>query len=100
MEAFRIALEMCKLQPLEYRDDHFTRVRNMTEVCIKERLDWAMVPETWLDWFSYYSLTHLDFYHSDHMALHLRLEDSSGLHSLNEKKRIQVQVRKYVDTRT
>lgn len=46
-----------------------------------------MANETWLEWFPNNDLRHLDFYHSDHRALFLCLEDSSGLPTNNNKKR-------------
>lgn len=87
IEAFRNSLEICELQPLEFRGDHFTWIRNTTETCIKERLDWAVANEVWLKRFLHYSLTHLDNYHSDHRALCLCLHDSPGLPLHNNKKR-------------
>lgn len=38
MEAFRNTLEVCELQSLEYKGDHFTWIRNNTDGCIKIRL--------------------------------------------------------------
>lgn len=75
----RNAIEVCALQPLKYRGNHFTWIRHNVDGCIKERLDWAMVNEEWLECFPNNSLTHLDFFHSDHRALLLSLEDAIGL---------------------
>ncbi|XP_062089465.1 uncharacterized protein LOC133795999 [Humulus lupulus] len=54
---------------------------------LEERLDWAMVNEEWKDSFTSASLTHLDFYHSDHRALLLRLQDENGYDLLRNRKR-------------
>lgn len=45
IEAFRKSMEVCELQPLQYRGNHFTWIRNTTDGCIKERLDWAVANE-------------------------------------------------------
>lgn len=80
IEAFRNALEVCGLQPLECKGNHFTWIRNTVDGCIKEkeRLDWAMVNEAWLEYFPNNSLTHLGFFHSDHRVLQLCFEDPTA----------------------
>lgn len=62
IEAFRNYVEVCALQPLQYRGNHFTWFRNTTDGCIKERLDWVMVNEAWLECYPNISLDHLDFF--------------------------------------
>lgn len=86
IEAFCIALEFCALRPLDNRGNHFTWIRNNVSGRIKERLDWAMVNEDWLERFPNNALSHLDFFHSDHRALLLRLEDMSGLTRAKNRK--------------
>lgn len=39
IKAFKISLEVCELNPLDYRGNRFTWVRNTTEGCIRKRLD-------------------------------------------------------------
>lgn len=87
IEAFRASLEVCALHPLDYRGNHFTWIRNTVEGCIKERLDWAMVNEEWLERFPNNYLAHLDFFHSDHRALYICFQDSSILPNTNHRKR-------------
>lgn len=87
IQAFRSAVEVCALQPLNYRGSHFTWIRHNIDGCIKERLDWAMANEEWLKCFPNNVLTHLDFFHSDHRALLLCCEDTNGLSSGYKRKR-------------
>lgn len=46
-----------------------------------------MANEAWLEIFPSNSLSHLDFFHFDHRALHLELQDTPGLVSQNQRKR-------------
>ncbi|XP_074350532.1 uncharacterized protein LOC141689907 [Apium graveolens] len=62
IEAFWVSVEVCALQPLDFRGDHFTWIRKMDEGSIKERLDWVMVNEEWLEWFPNNYLAHLEFF--------------------------------------
>ncbi|KAK1378466.1 hypothetical protein POM88_025210 [Heracleum sosnowskyi] len=87
IEAFRMSLEICALQPLDYHGTHFTWSRNTVDGCIKERLDWAIANEEWVECFPNNRLTHLDFFHSDHRALYLCLQDSTELSFLNRKRK-------------
>ncbi|XP_062088399.1 uncharacterized protein LOC133794966 [Humulus lupulus] len=87
IEAFRNTLEVCKLQPLDYRGNQFTWQRFCEDDLLQERLDWAMVNEEWKDSFTSASLTHLDFNHSDHRALLLTLQDETGSDLLRNRKR-------------
>lgn len=87
IEAFRISLEVCELKPLENRGERFTWIRNGINGCIKERLDWAMANDEWLEGFPNNALIHLDYFHSDHRALLVRLEGDAGLPAGNSRKR-------------
>ena len=86
IEDFRITMEVCRLKPLDYRGNRYTWFKN-TEGTIKERLDCAMANESWIDYFPNSSLTHLEFFRSDHRALYLCLQDAPGLAAHNKRKR-------------
>uniref|UniRef100_A0A803QGA2 Reverse transcriptase domain-containing protein n=1 Tax=Cannabis sativa TaxID=3483 RepID=A0A803QGA2_CANSA len=90
IEDFRSTLELCALHPLHYKGERYTWAKSADNESIKERLDWAMVNEAWEDSFSYTSLTHLDYYHSDHRALLVKVKDDTDLQiGSNKRKRFR-----------
>ncbi|XP_060968817.1 uncharacterized protein LOC115701983 [Cannabis sativa] len=87
IEDFCSTLELCALHPLHYKGERYTWAKSADNESIKERLDWAMVNEAWEDYFSYTSLTHLDYYHSDHRALLVKIKDDTDLQKGSNKRK-------------
>ncbi|KAF4368009.1 hypothetical protein F8388_002620 [Cannabis sativa] len=87
IEEFRSTLELCALHPLHYKGERYTWAKSADNESIKERLDWAMVNEAWEDSFSYTSLTHLDYYHSDHRALLVKIKDDTDQQNGSNKRK-------------
>ncbi|XP_060968323.1 uncharacterized protein LOC115710989 [Cannabis sativa] len=70
IEAFRNTLDHCHLQDLPYEGDRFTWVKNRKAVTtIKERLDWVFTNHLWSSIFEVPTVSHLDFFSSDHRAI-------------------------------
>ncbi|KAF4349574.1 hypothetical protein G4B88_017073 [Cannabis sativa] len=75
MEAFQNTLELCALHPLPFTGERFTWAKNTNGSLTKQRLDWVMVNEAWTEMFPINTLTHLDYYHSDHRALIVNMQE-------------------------
>ncbi|XP_060968396.1 uncharacterized protein LOC133035959 [Cannabis sativa] len=70
MEAFRKALDHCKLHESPFEGDPYTWIKNRTGVdTIKERLDWCFINHLWDSTFNTPLIQHLDYFSSDHRAI-------------------------------
>ncbi|KAF4378336.1 hypothetical protein G4B88_025829 [Cannabis sativa] len=73
MDAFSNFLTKFHLSPLPCEGNKFTWKNSS----VKERLDWAIISESWSELFPDAVLHHLSFFGSDHRALKLILKDDS-----------------------
>ncbi|XP_030478269.1 uncharacterized protein LOC115695336 [Cannabis sativa] len=70
IEAFRKALDHYHLHDLPYDGDRFTWVKNRTAISTtKERLDWVFTNHLWNSCFDTPTVSHLDFFSSDHRTV-------------------------------
>uniref|UniRef100_A0A803Q8N7 Uncharacterized protein n=1 Tax=Cannabis sativa TaxID=3483 RepID=A0A803Q8N7_CANSA len=74
MDCFHNFLYKFNLAPLSFIGNKFT----WTNKTIRERLDWAVASDSWVDVFPEHSLHHLGFYGSDHRVLKLVLTSSNS----------------------
>uniref|UniRef100_A0A803P1A9 Uncharacterized protein n=1 Tax=Cannabis sativa TaxID=3483 RepID=A0A803P1A9_CANSA len=70
MNDFRQAIDFCNLIAIPYTRDRFTWTnKHYTGTLVKERLDRGFHNGVWTDFFVDATLSHLNFYHSDHRAI-------------------------------
>ncbi|KAM6574984.1 uncharacterized protein LOC115696372 [Cannabis sativa] len=85
MQAFRTVLDQCFLHALPAIGDDFTWAKNRRKgTGLKERIDWCFINNVWKDSLLHPTLTHLDYYGSDHRVLSAEISFSQPLVPLQD----------------
>ncbi|XP_060968815.1 uncharacterized protein LOC133036286 [Cannabis sativa] len=89
MDNFRGAINRCHLRVVYFNGDPFTWTnKNHHGNVVRERLDRGFIYNNWSDFFNKATLSHLDFYHSDHRAIEY-IVSQPNLPVLSSQRRIR-----------
>ncbi|XP_060959129.1 uncharacterized protein LOC133030409 [Cannabis sativa] len=70
MRDFRTTMDKCFLNELPYTGEDYTWAKNKkNNAALKERLDWCLINNVWKDHLPLPTITHLDYFGSDHRAI-------------------------------